>query len=249
MKAAYFDCFSGISGDMAIGAFLDAGLDFGILKRELAKLKLKGYKLSKGKAIRGQISGTKFECITGDTVHTHRSLKDIISLIDKSPLNSRVKETAKNIFNTIAAAEMKIHGKSGARDVVFHELGDIDSIVDIVGTAIALNELGVDAVYSSKVSMGRAIIRSRHGNIPAPSPASLELLKGAPISISDIDAELVTPTGAGILKALVNNFGPLPQMEAGAIGYGAGSKMIDERPNMLRVIILKRIRSVSWRLI
>ena len=237
MKIAYFDCFSGISGDMTIGAFLDAGLKFTTLSRELAKLKLKGYRLKKSAVRRGGIAGTKFECIADNAPPSHRSLKDIIALIDRSALKNRVKETAKNIFNAIAAAEMKVHGKRGAKDIIFHELGDIDSIVDIVGAAIAIDELGIAAVYSSRIRMGRTVVRSRHGNIPVPSPASLELLKGAPISISDIDAELVTPTGAGILKVLAKGFGPLPQAEISGIGYGAGSKEIAECPNMLRILI------------
>ena len=237
MKIAYFDCFSGISGDMTLGAFLDAGLKLGTLSRELAKLKLKGYRLRAAKVTRGGISGTKFDCVTDNAPHAHRSLKDITSLIDRSSLGGRVKDTAKKIFQAIAAAEAKVHGKERARDIIFHELGDTDSIVDIVGTAIAVDKLGIDAVYSSKVNMGRTIVASRHGNIPAPSPASLELLKGFPVSVSDIEAELVTPTGAGILKALSKNSGPIPQLEIAGIGYGAGSKEISERPNMLRVLI------------
>lgn len=237
MRIAYFDCFSGISGDMTIAAFLDAGLSFNVLSRELAKLKLKGYRLKRSKVARGKIAGTKFDCMTDSRPHGHRSLKSIISLIDGSPLNGKVKETAKSIFNTIAAAEMKAHGKAGYKDIIFHELGDIDSIVDIVGTAIALDELDIGAVYSSKVSMGRTIVASRHGNIPVPSPAALEILKGVPVSISETEAELVTPTGAGILKTVSKGFGALPQVYLSAIGYGAGSKEIEGRPNLLRVLI------------
>ncbi|MFA6320998.1 MAG: nickel pincer cofactor biosynthesis protein LarC [Candidatus Omnitrophota bacterium] len=237
MKIAYFDCFSGISGDMTIAAFLDAGLSFKTLSSQLAKLKLKGYKLRRSRTARSEIAGTKFDCIAAKSVHGHRSLKEITATIDKSALKPKVKETAKGIFNAIAAAESKVHGKTRAKDIIFHELGDIDSIVDIVGTAIAIDELGIDAIYASKVSMGRTIINSRHGNIPIPSPASLELLKGVPLSITDVEAELVTPTGAGILKALAKGFGALPQMSVSRIGYGAGSKEIKERPNMLRVMI------------
>jgi hypothetical protein len=148
-----------------------------------------------------------------------------------------VKETAKEIFREIAASEMKVHGKECAKDVIFHELGDIDSIVDIVGTAIAIDEMGIDAVYSSKVNMGRAVAHTRHGNIPVPSPASLELLKKFPVSITDIEAELVTPTGAGILKVLSKGSVTIPQIEIASVGYGAGSKDIEELPNMLRVLI------------
>ncbi|MDD5428129.1 MAG: nickel pincer cofactor biosynthesis protein LarC [Candidatus Omnitrophica bacterium] len=237
MRIAYFDCFSGISGDMTIAAFLDAGLKFETFSRELAKLKLKGYKLRKSKVTRGEVAGTKFDCISSVDPRGHRSLESIISIIDKSALNKKVKDTAKEIFNTMAAAETKVHGKAGAKDVIFHELGDIDSIIDIVGTAIAIDQLGIDAVYSSKVSLGRAIVRSRHGNIPVPSPASLELLKGFPVSVTDIEAELVTPTGAGILKTLARSTAAVPQMTISKIGYGAGSKQIGERPNMLRILI------------
>ncbi|MFA5142862.1 MAG: nickel pincer cofactor biosynthesis protein LarC [Candidatus Omnitrophota bacterium] len=237
MKIAYLDCFSGISGDMTIGAFLDAGLSLKVLTRELAKLKLKGYKLRTRKVTRGVIAGTKFDCISAGTGHGHHSLRSINVLIDRSALKYRVKETAKEIFRAIAAAEMKVHGKLKPGDVIFHELGDIDSIVDIVGAAIAIDELGIDAVYSSGVNMGRSIAATRHGNIPVPSPASLELLKGFPVSILEIGAELVTPTGAGILKVLSKAAGAVPQMEISAIGYGAGSKEIGERPNLLRVLI------------
>ena len=177
MRIAYLDCFSGISGDMTIAAFLDAGLDFKTLSRELAKLKLKGYRLKISKVTRGAFAGTKFDCASDGAGHGHRSLESIVLLIDKSALKERVKSTAKKIFGAIAAAETKVHGRAGAKDVIFHELGDIDSIIDIVGTAIAIDELGIDAIYSSNVSMGRAIVRSRHGNIPVPSPASLELLE------------------------------------------------------------------------
>ncbi len=237
MRIAYFDCFSGISGDMTIGAFLDAGLSFGKLSKELSKLKIPGYRFARRQVRRGEIVGIKFDCIPSGKPRSHSSLKTIISTIEKSQLNDRVKGRAKKIFSEIAAAEAKVHGKANAKDIIFHELGDVDSIVDIVGTAIAIDELRIDKVCSSKVSMGRTIVHSRHGNIPVPSPASLELLRGVPVSISDIDSELVTPTGAGILKALANSFGPMPQMKISAIGYGAGSKEIDGCPNMLRVLI------------
>ncbi|MDD3905354.1 MAG: nickel pincer cofactor biosynthesis protein LarC [Candidatus Omnitrophica bacterium] len=237
MRIAYFDCFCGISGDMTLGAFLDAGLSVKKLSSELAKLKVGGYRLKKSKVLRGSIAGTKFECVADGSAHGHRSLKSINALIDGSSLSGRVKTMAKRIFGVIAAAETKVHGKARAKDVIFHELGDIDSIVDIVGTAIAMEEMSIDAVYSSCVNMGRDIVMTRHGNIPVPSPASIEILKGVPVSITGINAEIVTPTGAGILKALSKSFGPVPSMEISGIGYGAGSKDFSERPNLLRVII------------
>lgn len=223
---------------MTIGAFLDAGLDFKTLTRELKKLKLKGYVLSAKKVTRGGIACTKFDCIVARADHSHCSLTDINSLIGRSALKKTVKDTAKNIFARIAEAETRIHGKSLAKDVIFHELGDTDSIIDIVGTAIAIDELGIEAVYSSNITMGRTVIRSRHGVLPIPSPASLELLKGFPISITEIDSELVTPTGAGILSALSKSTDlPLSQIQITGIGYGAGSKEFYERPNTLRVLI------------
>jgi pyridinium-3,5-bisthiocarboxylic acid mononucleotide nickel chelatase len=237
MRIAYFDCFSGISGDMAIGAFLDAGLSFKTLSRELARLKVKGYALKKKKVMRGQISGTKFDCLTRDHGHSHRSIKEISRIINRSSLNKKVKDTAKNIFTNIGSVEARIHGLNPKHDIHLHELGDIDSIIDIVGVAIALDELGIDEIYSSNIDLGRTFINSRHGVLPIPAPAALELLKGMPVEIGAIKAELVTPTGAGILKTLSKGFGQMPRMKITNIGYGAGSKDAPDRPNMLRVII------------
>jgi len=283
VRIAYFDCFSGIAGDMALGALLDAGLDMAVLSKELKKLNLKGYELKRSKVRRGELVGTKFDCLVKgcQDKHAHRSLNEILKLIDESSLNNRVKETAKNIFNAIGRVEGKIHGAQDKKDlhldgkgnyirlpildpspakagsgsrkiyqkpmpagqIFLDELGDIDSIIDIVGMAIAVDELGIDKIYSSPINFGRTIINTRGGALPTPSPASLELLKGAPIRISDIEAELVTPTGAGILNALSKGFGEMPQMKVSDIGYGAGAKELNEIPNMLRVIIGERKRA------
>ena len=238
MRIAYFDCFSGISGDMTIAAFLDAGLSMARLTRELAKLKLKGYKLRKSKVMRGAIAGTKFDCITeGHGGHSHRSLKDILRIIDKSSLNGRVKSTAKRIFENIGAAEAKVHGVKSKDSVYLHELGELDSIIDIVGAAIAVDELGIDEIRSSSIRMGRTFVSTMHGTIPIPGPAALELLKGVPVDIVEIRSELVTPTGAGIIKTLSSGFGAMPRMKVSAIGYGAGSRDLKEIPNMLRLVI------------
>jgi hypothetical protein len=239
MKILYFDCFSGMAGDMALGALVDAGLDPDILSRELKKLKIKGYELKTAKVMRGTLSGTKFDVIVKDShrEHSHRSLAEISKLIDESSLSSTVKENAKNIFNTIGKAESKIHGIGDKKRLHLHELGDIDSIVDIVGLAIAIDALRIDKVYSSPVSFGRTILNTKGGVLPAPSPASLEILRGVPVKASGIDSELVTPTGAGILKTLSKGFGDMPQMKVSDIGYGAGTESLSEIPNMLRVII------------
>ena len=244
-KIAYFDCFSGISGDMTLGAFLDAGLDMKALSRELKKLRLNGYELKSTKVKRGALTGTKFDCIIKETSHPHYSLKDILLLIDKSALTKKVKENARNVFTAIGEAEARIHGLGSKKDIKFHELGAVDSIIDIVGTAIALEHLGIDEVYSSVINFGRAFAETEHGTIPIPAPAALELLKGAPAAMSDIEAELVTPTGAGILKVFSRGFGRMPAMKIEGIGYGAGSRDLQEIPNMLRVVIGEKAEAFS----
>lgn len=246
MKILYFDCFSGIAGDMVLGSLIDAGLDIDILSRELKKLKVKGIGLKASRVMRGELSGTKLDVIVKDPAltHTHRSLAYILKLIDDSSLNERIKNDAKKIFNLIAKAESGIHGVSAGK-VRLHELGEIDSIVDIVGCAIAVDALGIEQIYSSVVNLGRTIINSKGGVLPVPSPASLDILKGVPVKILDIEAELVTPTGSGILKALSKGFGKMPQMEISSVGYGAGAKELAEIPNMLRVIIGETVKAFS----
>jgi len=189
--------------------------------------------------MRNALSGTKLDVIVKHShrAHSHRSLVEVLKLIDDSSLKSTIKENAKKIFNTIGRAESKTHGISGKKKLRLHELGDIDSIVDIVGLSIAIDALQIDEIYSSPLSFGRTVLNTKGGILPAPSPASLEILRGVPVKISGVDSELVTPTGAGILKALSKGFGDMPQMKVSDIGYGAGTKELTEIPNMLRVII------------
>ena len=238
-NTAYIDCFSGIAGDMMVGALIDAGLDFKFLAKELKKLKVGGYELKKTKVRRGGLAGIKFSVMIkeGRGGHTHRTLGEILRLIDGSSLNRRVKDLSRAIFNNIGEVEAKIHGARDKNNVFLHELGGIDSIIDIVGTAIGIDKLGIEEVYSSAIHFGSTLVNTMHGVLPAPVPASLELLKGVPFRISDIDAELVTPTGAGILKTLVTSFGEMPQMRMSRIGHGAGTRDLKELPNMLRIII------------
>ena len=234
MKVAYFDCFSGVAGDMILGALVDAGLDVGALKKELEKLKLTGYQLSAGKTMKNGISGTKVSIeIAGE--HAERRLKDVLEIIAKSKLDGDVKEMSSEIFKALAEAEAKVHNSS-VDEVQFHELGSLDTIIDVVGSVLALKRLGVEAVYSSKVHLGSGFVTCRHGTIPVPSPATLELLKGVPVFSPGIEAELTTPTGAAILKTISRSFGVMPDMKIERLGYGAGDLEL-EIPNMLRVYI------------
>ncbi len=246
MRTAYFDCFSGISGDMTIAAFLDAGLDLKVLDRELKKLRLTGYELKARKVKRGEISGTKFDCIVKAKSQPHRPLNKILELIDGSALKERVKDIAKNIFLTLGHAEARIHGLTSKEEVEFHEVGDLDSIIDMVGTAVAIDELGIDEIRASNLNYGRTFARCRHGTIPIPGPAALEILKDVPSRIIDVEAELVTPTGAAIIKTLSRSFGGMPLMRISDIGYGAGTKVIKEIPNLLRIIIGEAIIAIIF---
>ena len=234
MKIAYFDCFSGASGDMIIGALIDAGLDFEELESELGKLKVSGYKIKAERAVRNGISGTRFSVEVTDR-NTERKLKDIIEIIEKSDLDGTVKNLSRKIFEQLAAVEAKAHNKN-AEDIHFHEVGALDSIIDVVATLIGIRKLGIDTVYSSKIHVGTGFVECQHGTLPVPSPATLELLKDIPVYSKGLNAELVTPTGAAILKTLSKSFGIMPEIKAEKIGYGAGSRDL-VIPNLLRVCI------------
>ncbi len=223
MKAIYFDCFSGISGDMILGALIDAGLDITELEAELAKLNVPGYKISAEKTARNSISGTKFNVQVSGEHHAKRQLQDIVEIIDRSTLDDDVKELSKKTFRNLAAVEAGIHGQS-IDEIHFHEVGGLDSIVDVVGAFIGVKKLAIEAVYSSKVHLGTGFVQSRHGTLPIPAPATLSVLKGVPVYSTGINAELTTPTGAAILVTLSRAFGNMPQMKIEKIGSGAGSR-------------------------
>jgi uncharacterized protein (TIGR00299 family) protein len=235
MKILYFDCFSGISGDMIIGALLDAGLDLDELRAALASLDVPGYTLGAEKTSRNSITGTKFNVTVSEEDHAHRHLKDIVALIDDSRLSDGVKQLSKQTFRALAAAEASIHGES-VESVHFHEVGGVDSIIDIVGSFVGLEKLGIEAVYASRVHLGTGFVRSAHGKIPVPAPATLALLRNVPVYSTGITSELVTPTGAAVLVTLAREFGNMPRMTVARTGYGAGSREL-EIPNLLRVCI------------
>ena len=237
MKIAYFDCFSGISGDMILGALIDLGLDLSFLRKELQKLKLKNYEITTKRIVKSGISATKFELITKNKTHEERNLKEINKIIENSKLDSNSKKIIKKIFLKIAAAEAKIHNKS-INEVHFHEIGAIDTIIDIAGTVIGLKKLGIERIYCSKINVGAGFVEFSHGKFPVPAPATAEILKGTPVYNNNIEAELVTPTGAAIITAIADKFVEMPQMELKKIGYGAGSRDL-KQPNVLRVFLGK----------
>ena len=234
MRIAYFDCFSGVSGDMILGALIDAGADLNKLESELGKLKISGFTLKAEKTTRKGLSGTRF-FVDADHSHAERHLSDIETIMDNSGLADDIKARAKSIFRDLAEVEAKIHNTNPG-DVHFHEIGGLDSIVDVVGSLIVMKMLGIETMYASRIPVGTGFVECDHGVLPLPAPATLELLKGIPVYASSIDKELVTPTGIAILKHVVQSFGTIPEMKIERIGYGAGSRDL-KIPNLLRVWI------------
>ncbi len=234
MRIAYFDCFSGVSGDMILGALIDAGADLHMLESELGKLNISGFTLKAEKTTRGGLSGTRF-FVNQDRSHAERHLTDIERIMDDSNLPDDIKSGAKSIFRELAEVEAKIHNTNPG-DVHFHEIGGLDSIVDIVGSLIVMKMMDIETVYASKIPVGTGFVECNHGVLPLPAPATLELLKGIPVYASSSEKELVTPTGIAILKHVVQSFGTIPEMKIEHIGYGAGSRDL-KTPNLLRVWI------------
>jgi pyridinium-3,5-bisthiocarboxylic acid mononucleotide nickel chelatase len=238
MKILYFDCFSGISGDMILGALFDAGLSIDAFLNELKKLPLKGYEIKISKTTKNSISGTAFR-LTIDNDSGHRHLKEILDIVEKSDLNLKIKDKAKIIFMKLAEVESRIH-KTPIEEVHFHELGGIDTIIDIVGALIGLDLLGVENIISSPIPLGKGLINTEHGLLPIPAPATIELLKNVPVYSNNIEGELVTPTGAVLISSLSDNFSDIPKIKISSIGYGAG-KIDLPIPNLLRVYIGEQI--------
>jgi uncharacterized protein (TIGR00299 family) protein len=236
MRVAYFDCFSGVSGDMAVGALVDAGASFEALCAQLATLHVPGYELAIEKVTKHGIAGTKFHVHVHNPGTQHRRLRDIEAMLRASGLEPRIQDRALGVFTRLAEAEATIHGMT-IDQVHFHEVGAIDSIVDIAGAVIGLDLLAVQRVLASAVNVGAGFVRAAHGLLPVPGPATAELLKGAPTYARGNDGELTTPTGAALLASLAENFGPLPHLRVEQIGYGAGTKDLPHAPNLLRVFI------------
>ena len=246
MKTAYLDCFSGLSGDMFLGSLLDAGLSFDQLKQCLQTLPFHGYELELRRETRNQISGSRFVVRLDEahnkkighknSDHENRGLKDIREVIDQGDLTDSVKKTSMEIFESLARVEGYIHNLPPDQ-VHFHEVGAVDSIIDIVGTVYALEALGIERLLVSPLPLGSGFVKTAHGRIPVPAPATLALLKGVPVLNSDVQQEMVTPTGAALATGLADAFGPMPTMVVENVGYGVGSRELPDRPNLLRIII------------
>jgi uncharacterized protein (TIGR00299 family) protein len=252
-RIAYFNCFSGISGDMCLGALIDAGVPLKGLEKELGKIPVTGYKLSAKKVKRGGLSATKvdFETSQGSGVRSQKvgmkRWKDIEKIIDASSLSPDIRRKGTKIFKEILRAEAKVHGKA-FDNVHLHELGGTDCLIDVFGTIIGLDMLGVEKVYSSPVNLGGGSIKTTHGVFPVPAPATAEILRGVPVYSTDFElnpgsSELTTPTGAALLKGLASGFGGIPSVNIEKTGFGAGSRNLKDRPNVLGLIIGEQLSS------
>ena len=236
MKIAYLDCFSGISGDMFIGALLDAGLSFEDLEQKIQALPFDSFHLEMKQEARSQIFGTRFVVKTEGQEQVPRNLEVIRNIIRKGSLSSGVKDKSIRIFEELASVEGKIHNKP-PDEVHFHEVGAVDSIIDIVGTVYGLERLGVTSLFVSSLPLGSGFVETAHGRIPIPAPATTALLEGVPVYDSGTHHEMVTPTGAALVKGLATSFGTMPPMVVENIGYGVGKRDLSDRPNLARILI------------
>jgi len=235
MKLAYFDCFSGISGDMVLGALVDAGCPLERLREELDGLRLPGWELSAEKVWKNGMSATWVR-VRAEDQQKHRSLSAILEMIDSSGLVQPVRERAAAIFRRLGEAEAKVHD-APIEKIHFHEVGAVDSIVDIVGASIGFAALGLERFACSPLNTGSGTVKTAHGLLPVPAPATAELLRGAPTYSNGVERELVTPTGAAIVATLCSEFGAQPRMKTAAIGYGAGTADLPGQPNVVRLLI------------
>lgn len=236
MKTAYLDCFSGVSGDMFLGSLLDAGLPFHELRECLLTLPINGYEIEIKREARNQIFGTRFLVSLDEGRDNHRGLKEIREVIAQGDLSETVKEQSMQIFESLAKVEGEIHNLP-PEEVHFHEVGAIDSIIDIVGTVYALDRLDIGSLYVSALPLGSGFVMTAHGKIPVPAPATIAMLKGIPVFEAGISHEMVTPTGAALIKGLSTSFGSIPPMVIREIGYGVGTRDLPDRPNLLRIFI------------
>ena len=234
-RLAWFHCFSGIAGDMALGALVDAGADGDEVVELVERLPVGGWKLEFESVLRCGIAATRVRVHAEETT-VHRTAGNITAMIEEADLPERVTRRALATFNALAEVEGRLHNRPPSQ-VHFHEVGSIDSIVDVVGTCAALEVLGIEEVHASSVATGTGMVRSAHGLIPVPAPATTGLLAGAPTYGTDVPFELTTPTGAALLAATASSWGPMPAMVIEASGFGAGSRDLDGRPNVTQVVV------------
>ncbi|OEU45470.1 MAG: TIGR00299 family protein [Desulfobacterales bacterium S7086C20] len=235
MKTAYFDCFSGVSGDMILGALAHLGVPGDFIDDSIGQLLPGEFRLKVGASERMNIHGFRAEVIVKNKGKS-RNYKQIRGLIGESKLSERVKTTSLKIFSRLAEVEAAIHG-CAVEDVHFHELGGVDAIVDIVGASLGMEWLEIEKTVASEIPVGRGFIDCAHGRLPVPAPATVALLKGVPVYGTQVSSELVTPTGAAIVTSLAEDFGPMPGMQISEVGYGVGAAKLKEWPNLLRVVI------------
>jgi uncharacterized protein (TIGR00299 family) protein len=261
VKTLYFDCFNGASGDMVLGALLDAGLPLEELRRALGSLAIDGASVSSTRVLRAGVSATKLNVDEHETAHTghhhnpdpghghhhhgpaavahrhsHRTLAEISRLIGQSSLSAAAQQRARDLFQRLGEAEAAIH-QMPIETIHLHEVGALDSIIDIVGAVFAMEWFGADRVISSPLNVGGGMVESAHGTFPVPAPATVKLLTGVPVYSSGVQSELVTPTGALLITGYASSYGPVPAMTVEKIGYGAGSRDLPGTPNVLRVLV------------
>ncbi len=250
MKTIYFDCFAGAAGDMLLGALIDVGLDFAALEGELAKLGIDGYSLSSEPVIKQGVSARKFRVdVTQETRHHHheeggshhaehhgRSYSQIREILEKAPITETPKKRAISAFHRLGVVEAGIHG-TDIDSIHFHEVGAIDSIIDVTGYFLGLHMLGVERVAASPLPVGRGFVQCAHGRMPVPAPATAKLLEGIPVAQGDLEGEVLTPTGALLLSESAEFFGPMPEMTISRVGYGAGDKDQPNTPNAVRAFL------------
>src|SRR6266852_4591185 len=235
MKLAYFDCFSGISGDMTLGALLDAGCDLAQLRAELRGLQVSGWELSAERVWKNGMAATRVHVKTEDQ-QRHRPLSAILQILRDSNLASPVRDRASAIFQKLGEAEARVHDLP-IEKIHFHEVGAVDAMVDIVGACIGFHALAIEKFACSPLNVGGGTVKMAHGVLPVPAPATANLLQGKPTYSNGVQRELVTPTGAAIVATLCDSFGPQPPMSVTAIGYGAGTANFEGQPNVVRIMI------------
>jgi len=236
MRIGYFDCFSGVSGDMILGALVDAGLALERLQAGVAALGVPGISFAAERVRRGAFTGTLVQVSTDERGHPHRHLADVEAILDRAPLPDPVRADAARIFRRLAEAEAGVHGTTPDR-VHFHEVGALDALADVVGAVWGIRELGLERLAVSAINLGGGFVRAAHGKMPVPAPGTAALLAGVPAYGSEVSVELATPTGVAVLTTLAAAYGPMPLMTVGRVAYGAGQRDLEGQANLLRLVV------------